>query len=209
MSPPIPHLFECWPAIARRLRRAPSVALFLDFDGTLAKIAPRPSQAVLPIATRRRLVSLAKHRSVQVCVISGRDRATLRKLVAVPRVRCLGLYGWQNGQALALDRLTQKTLALAREAVTHRVRPLQGIWVEDKRQAFSVHYRGAPQSSVRLARLALRAAALPFRLLRVIPAKKGMGCSSRVLCGKGRGRAARASSLAPKPRHLCRRRLRR
>src|ERR1051325_8130217 len=28
------HLFACWGSVSARLRRAPSVALFLDFDGT-------------------------------------------------------------------------------------------------------------------------------------------------------------------------------
>src|SRR5206468_4874464 len=90
------HLFECWPVVARRLKAASSVALFLDFDGTLANIVSRPSMAGLSPPTRKGLARLAKHRQVRVCVISGRDRTNLRRLVAVPRVRCLGLYGWQN-----------------------------------------------------------------------------------------------------------------
>jgi len=184
MKSRMPHLLDNWPAIARRLQRASSVALFLDFDGTLAKIAPKPSQAHLPNDTRRHLTRLARHRSVQVCVISGRDRATLRKLVAVPRVRYLGLYGWQNGRRMALDPLTHKTLDLARQTVTDRVAHLSGIMVEDKRLAFAVHYRGAPLASVRQARQVVRTVVLPLRLLRTLPAKKAWDIVPACFAGK-------------------------
>src|SRR5262245_56698595 len=152
MKARMPHLFENWPAVARRLRKASSVSLFLDFDGTLAKIVPRPSQARLPAATRQRLTSLAKHRSVRVCVISGRDRATLRRLVAVPEVLYLGLYGWQSGKPTVLDAWTRKSLELARHVVSQRLHRLPGIHLENKRIAFTVHYRGAPKASARKAR---------------------------------------------------------
>src|SRR5688572_15728190 len=165
------HLFEYWPALARRLKRAPSVALFLDFDGTLAKIVPRPSMATLPVATRRELRRLAQRRTVKVCVISGRDRPTLRKLIAVPKVRYLGLYGWQTGRKMSLDPLTRETLELARCAVAQRVRHLPCIFVEDKRYAFALHYRGASAESIRRAREVLRSVVHPMRLLRVLPAK--------------------------------------
>src|SRR5262249_26968254 len=160
-----PHLFEQWSAVASRLRKAPSVALFLDFDGTLAKIVPKPSQARITADTRRRLHSLANHRSVHVCVISGRDRATLRKLVAVPQVRYLGLYGWQNGKRVGLDPLTRKSMNLARELVAQRVHRLPGIQIEDKRMAFTVHYRNAPAPSARQARSVVRSVVLPLRCL--------------------------------------------
>lgn len=180
----MPHLFECWPAVARRLKRAPAVSLFLDFDGTLAKIEPKPSQAVLPIATRRHLGNLARKSSVQVCVISGRDRATLRKLVAVPHVRYLGLYGWQNGRRVGLDPLTEQTLALARHAIAQRMRSLPGIFMEDKQLAFAVHYRGAPEASARQARQAVREVVLPLRLLRMLPAKKALDVLPACFAGK-------------------------
>ena len=47
------------------------VLLGLDFDGTLAPIAPRPEDAVLPEGARRAIVGLVA-RGVDVAVISGR-----------------------------------------------------------------------------------------------------------------------------------------
>ena len=184
MKSGMPHLFENWATVARRLRKAPSVALFLDFDGTLAKIVPKPSQASLTADTRRRLHSLSRHRSVQVCVISGRDRSTLRKLVGVPRVRCLGLYGWQNGNRVGLDPLTRKSINLAHELVAQRVHRLDGIQIENKHMAFTVHYRGAPQASARQARQIVRAVVLPLRCLRLLPAKQALDVVPASFAGK-------------------------
>lgn len=180
----MPHLFECWPAIARRLQSAPSVALFLDFDGTLAHIVPTPSEASLPSATRQRLYSLARHRRVRVCIISGRERATLRELIAVPRVRYLGLYGWQTGRRDKLDPSTVSCLATAKADLKQKLQGLPGVWIEDKRHTFTVHYRGAPAPSVRQAREAVRATVPPNSPLRVLPAKKAWEVLPAALTGK-------------------------
>ena len=179
------HLFECWPDVARRLKNASSLALFLDFDGTLARIVSRPWLAGLSAETRRNLARLAKHRSVQVCVISGRDRGKLRKLIGVPSVRCLGLYGWQNGRNKALDALTRAALATARTTLASRLCNVPGVWLENKSMAFAVHYRGAPADSVRRARRTLRSVVAPCRQLRIIPAKKAWEVVPASLTGKG------------------------
>ena len=178
------HLFECWPAVARRLEAASSVALFLDFDGTLARIVSHPSRARLAPEVRRGLLRLARHRSVRVCVISGRDRSNLRKLISAPSVRCLGLYGWQDGRRTALDPSARAALNAARKDVTNRVRALPGVWVEDKRLAFAVHYREAPQPAVRRARRILSSVVAPSRHLRMIRAKKAMDVVPVCFAGK-------------------------
>src|SRR5262249_25289318 len=151
----------------------------------LAKIVPRPSQARLPAATRQRLTSLAKHRSVRVCVISGRDRATLRRLVAVPEVLYLGLYGWQSGKPTVLDAWTRKSLELARHVVSQRLHRLPGIHLENKRIAFTVHYRGAPKASARKARQVVSGVVRPVASLRLLPAKEAVDVVPACFAGKG------------------------
>ncbi|MFQ5695916.1 MAG: trehalose-phosphatase [Terriglobia bacterium] len=57
---------------ARRLQRAPALALFSDFDGTLSRIVPRATQASLPTSTRKLLRQLARRRDVFDAIVSGR-----------------------------------------------------------------------------------------------------------------------------------------
>src|SRR5690606_5891026 len=65
------------------LRRASGrrLAVFLDFDGTLAPIVERPELATLDDATRQAVARLA--RACPVAVVSGRDRADVAARVGL------------------------------------------------------------------------------------------------------------------------------
>lgn len=65
--------------------------LFLDFDGTLTPIVPRPSQAKLSRSVRETLRKLA-HR-MPVVVISGRAPKDLRRRVGLKEVCYVGHHG--------------------------------------------------------------------------------------------------------------------
>jgi trehalose 6-phosphate synthase/phosphatase len=49
------------------------VALLLDYDGTLAPIAPHPDLAVLPVETKNVLQRLSNMSDVYISIISGRN----------------------------------------------------------------------------------------------------------------------------------------
>ena len=98
------HLLEAWPEVARRIRKAPAVALFLDFDGTLAPFVWQPSAARLPWPTRRVLQRLGRLPGLRTWIISARREDDVRARIALPRLHYLGLYGWENG---AVPQLTQ------------------------------------------------------------------------------------------------------
>ena len=57
-----PHLFAQWDRIARRIRRNQRVVMFLDFDGTLVRVAPLPDNVRLEDAMRDVLRKLATRR---------------------------------------------------------------------------------------------------------------------------------------------------
>ena len=65
--------------------------LFLDFDGTLTPIVPRPSQAKLSRSVRETLRKLA--RRMPVVVISGRAPKDLRRRVGLKEVCYVGHHG--------------------------------------------------------------------------------------------------------------------
>ncbi|MGH2936302.1 MAG: trehalose-phosphatase [Gaiellaceae bacterium] len=67
-------------------------ALFLDFDGVLAPIVPRPDDAAAPPETRRELARLAA-RYALVSVISGRSGDDVRRRIGIEAVVCIGSHG--------------------------------------------------------------------------------------------------------------------
>jgi trehalose 6-phosphate phosphatase len=150
--PPRPHLFDCWPQVVQAVDAAKHVALFLDFDGTLVPLRRRPGDVKpLDASLRKTLRGLAGHKRLTVGVISGRPLIELRKLVPVPRVRLLGLHGWEGRAVSALDE-ERRLLRQAKRWLDHRLAATPKIWVENKGLGLAVHYRGASPSAVRRAR---------------------------------------------------------
>ncbi len=169
---PLP-LFEEWRAVARRLRRAKHVAVFLDFDGTLAPRRRKPDQVRLKTATRRVLAQLAQDPRVTVKIISGRTLADLKKLADVPGVECLGLHGQEVDSERSSKLAASPILERARRQLAARLSGLSGIWIENKGPVFVVHYRGAPAAEVREAARAVEAVAAAFQPdLRMMPGSK-------------------------------------
>jgi len=152
----IAHLFDDWPRVVRRLRASPSIALFLDFDGTLARLRPRPEQVLLHGSVRRVLSIFARCPRFRVCVISGRRLDDVRSRIGVPHVQYLGLHGWE-GDGEELTEETARAILQLRSEISAAMAEVHGIWVEDKRYAFSVHSRGVSQPDVRRARSLLDA----------------------------------------------------
>ena len=156
------YLFDHWPEIAERLQTAGSAALFLDFDGTLAPLRAHPDAAALNNSTRRAIIRLARNPRVHICVISGRKRGDVRRRTSVPQIRYLGLHGWEGYGREPLDPQTRRIVERARQDVANRVAPVPGVWVEDKGPVFAVHYRGAANGDVGLARAAVLSAMGPL-----------------------------------------------
>src|SRR3990172_4063071 len=79
--------------ILRRLGEAESVFCFLDYDGTLAPLAPTPDQALPLPGIARLLQELTEMPGAYVAVVSGRPIADVRRLLDVPGVYYVGLHG--------------------------------------------------------------------------------------------------------------------
>lgn len=180
------NLLESWNTVRPRLRDAKAIALFLDFDGTLAPLQARPAEVQLPPATRSVLRRLSRRQWLDVWVISGRRQADVCKRVALPGIRCLGLYGWESGAEPKVDMATLRILAEARSELTHRLNHAADLWIEDKGTTFALHHRGATPFEVRRARVALEKVHASFsRWLRVAEGDHTWEVMPRELRGKG------------------------
>src|SRR5262249_17261107 len=86
-------LFDDMQDVGERIRHSPPIILCLDYDRSLATIAPEPTFANLSPHMRRALLSLATHPGITLAVISGRDRTDLQSRVNIPGVIYAGNHG--------------------------------------------------------------------------------------------------------------------
>lgn len=121
-----------------------SAALFLDYDGVLADIAPEPAAAVLPPERRRVLAALAER--LPVVVVSGRDLADVSAMVGLDGLPVVGSHGFDvrlpGGQ---LPGHGAEAFLPLLDAAEHQLADglsgIPGAWVERKRFSVAVHYR--------------------------------------------------------------------
>lgn len=158
----VPHLFRHWADITARVRAKQHAVVFLDFDGTLVEIASRPNRVRMKPAMRRILHRLARNRKVTVAVISGRRREQLKRCVDIPRIHYLGLYGWETGKPRALPASARVALFRAHALLLKELSAVPGVWIEPKRNSFSIHLLGAKRSVQHRVRQAARRLLGPF-----------------------------------------------
>ena len=146
MSPgPLPSALGALDAIQARIAGRP-LMVFLDYDGTLTPIVRRPEDAILSDAMRARVRALAAH--VPVAIVSGRDRAAVEALVALPELVYVGSHGFDvagpaGEEALRLEVAAEflPDLDAAEAALRGRLAGIRGTIVERKRLTLAAHYR--------------------------------------------------------------------
>lgn len=178
------YLCDEWRRIVGRLRAAPRIVLFLDFDGTLAPLQVHPEGVWLDDDTRHLLDRLA--RRIKIFVISGRRRADLRRRVRVSAVECLGLYGWEGRTKGSKRSGDRRLIDGTRRLAETRLGRLPGIRIENKGPLFTVHFRGAPPDAIRQAKAAVRKIVAPRKPdLRLLTNKSAWEILPRDFKGKG------------------------
>jgi alpha,alpha-trehalase len=126
-------------------------AVFLDYDGTLTPIVPRPEDAVLPESTRAALIRLAARRPV--AILSGRDLDDVRSMVGVEGLTYAGSHGFDIVTADGHREQRGTEFSPDLDAAESDLRAAladgpPGAWVERKRFAIAVHYRQVDHSMV-------------------------------------------------------------
>ena len=154
----VPRALEQYAQIERELsaRRA---AVFLDYGGTLTPIVERPDLAVLSEAMRATVKALAGR--CTVAIVSGRNRADVKRLVGLDELVYAGSHGFdiagpdglelQHEQGEAFAAVVDRAAERLREAVA----PIEGALVEPKRFAVAVHYRQVAEAEVAMVEAAV------------------------------------------------------
>ncbi len=135
-----------------------SLALFLDLDGTLAELQPRPDLAFIPTETLSLLIRLQQS-DVQLVAITGRDVDAAKALLAPVKCPIAGVHGAVCRDALGKPLHIFPPLRRP-EALRRRLARLSqefpGTILEDKLYALALHYRLVPQYEAQLEKKILK-----------------------------------------------------
>lgn len=127
-------------------RLGPRSALFLDFDGTLAELAPQPEAVQVAPDLVPALKQLAARLNGALAIVSGRRLADLDGFLAPLQLTAAAEHGSHcrlaSGQivSLAAPDLTEVVRRSRELAGSHA-----GLRVEIKSAAVALHYRHAPE----------------------------------------------------------------
>jgi trehalose 6-phosphate phosphatase len=174
--------------LARLAEDPPRAAIFLDVDGVLAPIVPRPEDARVPDATRDELHRLAERYALVACV-SGRAGTDAEAIVGVPELTYVGNHGLELEPGAG-----EWTARLGAFLAT-----VDWPRVENKGPTAALHFRDLDEAAARreLDAVADRARADGFaarygrKVLELVPplaANKGTAVR-RLLTDRGLGRA--------------------
>jgi trehalose 6-phosphate phosphatase len=165
------HLLRNWGEVVPRLSRASKIALFLDFDGTLAPIRPTPQEVTFQAPLRKALAELSRSPRFYIWVISGRRRSDIRDRIGLRGIRYLGLHGWEGRCMEALPEASSMALAGVKSWAGGLFANSANIWIEDKGLSVAIHHHetsppGPPVEAM------LESMVEPFKdVLRIAPAK--------------------------------------
>ena len=166
------NALERWDEIERRLAgRRPAV--FLDYDGTLAPITPRPELATLPEPTRTVLRRLAEHSPV--AILSGRGREDVAALVGLDELTYAGSHGFDIAGPTLRREVGEgipERIEEASEKLRSRLGGIAGVLVEPKRFSVAVHFRLADPADLPRIEGAVDAVRAERQDLRKVPGRK-------------------------------------
>ena len=155
-------------------RRADRLAVFLDYDGTLAPIVSHPEDASLSDSMRQTLRSLAAR--LPVAILSGRDLDDVRGRVLVDGIVYAGSHGFDIAGAGGLRRELGDAYLPVLDATENELREaiddIAGAQLERKHFSVAAHYRNVNENDAGRVVQAVDAVAAKHRELRRIDGKK-------------------------------------
>ena len=133
--------------LAPWLAQRPTVALFLDYDGTLTPLVGRPEDARLDETTREVLAQGRRAPSLDVVIVSGRSLADVQTMVGVQGLTYVGNHGFEiEGPGISYRHpdTDRHVATIDRAAGDLEALPIEGAWVERKGVTLTYHLRAVP-----------------------------------------------------------------
>jgi trehalose 6-phosphate phosphatase len=130
--------------LERELGDGAGLITILDYDGTLAPIAPTPGAAMLAPSVRATLARLAESERARLAILSGRALADVRTRVGVDAILYGGCHGLEiegPGVRFRHPRVRPRRIAEVRRALVRGAAEIPGARVEFKGLCVSLHYR--------------------------------------------------------------------
>jgi trehalose 6-phosphate phosphatase len=122
-------------------------AFFFDIDGTLADLAPTPSEIRLERELHQLIRSLHGDAGGALALISGRSIEDVDSIFGEPRLPTAGQHGLERRDAegkISRHDATAEKLENARTRLSAAVARHSGLLLEDKGQSLALHYRAKP-----------------------------------------------------------------
>ena len=160
---------------------AKSIFLFLDFDGTLVEIAPRPSDVYLTHQRRQCLQDLLSTPGLSAAVVSGRPIEELKRLIQLDDLFYVGNHGLEwiaprgRKNSCSIGKPVMDALQSLRDEFSHSIADLKGVFLEDKGTALALHFRLASEDT---------ALNVKSEFVRAIHRQQKRGVALEILAGK-------------------------
>jgi trehalose-phosphatase len=165
-----------------------SLAVFLDYDGTLTPIVSHPEKALLSDSMRQTLQALAARTSV--AILSGRDLDDVRQRVNIVAIVYAGSHGFDiaGPRGLRKEVATEflPKLDMVEKELGKELAGVPGAHLERKRFSIAAHYRNVKESDVPKLERAVSEVAARHPELRTIAGKKVYELQPNIDWDKGR-----------------------
>ena len=131
-------------------RPRPDWALFLDFDGTIVDFAPRPDEVRPAPGLVSGLAGATQALGRALAVVTGRPIGEIDHWLDSSVAAVAGLHGGERRSVAGRITSAAGAIPPAAEAARARTRLAafaaanEGVFFEDKRSAFVLHYRESP-----------------------------------------------------------------
>lgn len=142
------YLWKDWAKVRHRIHARRRKVLFLDFDGTLARIAGHPRSVRLEPRTRRLVELLVRKKDTIVVIVSGRSARDLKRYFDIRGLAVAGNHGlelhgsrWKLPRRARAARRLEARLGRLSDRLAAGFRALPGVQVENKGLTLSLHYR--------------------------------------------------------------------